>query len=99
VCIFYDLHIDQPVECVPIAEWYHVEGERITSIRTILDTAPFMSSAPATTATAVDPVCGMTVAIAAAPATRTYAGQTYAFCNPACAEAFDARPQRYVAAA
>jgi hypothetical protein len=46
-CIFYDLHIDHSVNVVPVAEWYHLDGDRITSIRTILDTAPFTSPRPA----------------------------------------------------
>src|SRR5579859_6759416 len=32
VCVFYDLHIDHPVDAVAVAEWYQLEGDRITSI-------------------------------------------------------------------
>jgi hypothetical protein len=45
---------------------------------------------------AVDPVCGMTVDPARAVAHRTYKGVDYWFCNPGCAESFDAEPGRYV---
>jgi len=43
-------------------------------------------------ATAVDPVCGMTVDRAAAAAHRVVDGREFWFCNPGCAEAFDADP-------
>jgi YHS domain-containing protein len=99
-CIFYDLHIDHSVMVVPVAEWYHLEGETITSIRTILDTAPFNSTANTAGAeTAVDPVCSMTVAKSSASATRTHASQTYYFCSEGCAETFEAHPQHFVEAA
>jgi hypothetical protein len=64
-CSFYDLHVDHAVKVVPVAEWYHFEGNRISAIRTILDTAPFSAGAE----TAVDLVCGMTVEKASASAT------------------------------
>ena len=95
-CIFYELHLDRPVGSVPIAEWYHLEGDRIASIRTILDTAPFAATTATATETATDPVCGMAVARTSAVATRAFGGQTYVFCNPACADAFDAEPDRYL---
>ena len=44
-----------------------------------------------------DPVCGMTVNPAGAPATREYEGKTYFFCNPGCAETFDKDPAKYAA--
>jgi hypothetical protein len=34
-CIYYDLHIDHAVNVVPVAEWYHLEGDKISAIRTI----------------------------------------------------------------
>ncbi|MDQ6673942.1 MAG: hypothetical protein M3069_24890, partial [Chloroflexota bacterium] len=34
VCIFYDLLTDNPVPMIAIADWYHVDGARIASIRT-----------------------------------------------------------------
>ena len=46
---------------------------------------------------AKDPVCGMTVNPAGAPATREYEGKTYFFCNPGCAETFDKDPAKYTA--
>jgi Cu+-exporting ATPase len=48
---------------------------------------------------AVDPVCGMTVDPAHAPASRTFQGKTYYFCNPSCASKFEADPQRYLSGA
>jgi len=47
-------------------------------------------------ASAIDPVCGMTVDPASAAARRTYDGVDYWFCNPGCAETFDADPGHYV---
>jgi len=43
-----------------------------------------------------DPVCGMFVDPATEAASRDYAGKTYSFCAPGCAEAFDKDPNRYV---
>ncbi|MHB1511358.1 MAG: YHS domain-containing protein [Acidimicrobiales bacterium] len=53
-------------------------------------------SVGAATATAVDPVCGMTVGTAHAAATRDHDGVTYYFCNPGCATSFDANPDQYI---
>jgi len=96
VCVIYDLLIDHPVASIAIADWYHVESDRIASIRTILDTGPFT---PTAGETALDPVCRMTVGKASAAATRTYAGDRYYFCSTGCAEAFDSQPEQYVIAA
>ena len=98
VCILFDLHIDHPVESIAIADFYHLEGGKIASIQSILDTGPLTSSTPTSSGgeTARDPVCGMTVAKASAAATRTYAGNTYYFCNTGCAEDFDRQPEHYV---
>ena len=56
-------------------------------------TRPLAAAAPAE---AVDPVCGMTVAIDSAPATAVYEGVTYFFCNPHCRKRFEADPVRYL---
>jgi YHS domain-containing protein len=50
-------------------------------------------------ATAVDPVCGMTVDPATAAATSTFEGQTYHFCAPGCRRAFDKDPASFLAPA
>ena len=97
-CSFHDLHIDHAVNVVPVAEWYHFEGNRISAIRTILDTAPFTSTRSAGADTAVDLVCGMTVEKASASAMRTHNGVAQFFCSNACAEAFDLHPERFVQA-
>ncbi len=44
----------------------------------------------------IDPVCGMTVAPATAPASVEYEGHRYYFCNPSCAQRFRADPHRYL---
>ncbi|HEY6281480.1 MAG TPA: heavy metal translocating P-type ATPase [Burkholderiales bacterium] len=45
---------------------------------------------------ALDPVCGMSVDIATAKHTHSYAGRTWYFCARHCLEKFAANPQRYV---
>jgi len=45
---------------------------------------------------AKDPVCGMQVEIAQAPATRTRDGEQLYFCSDHCAHRFDADPGRYL---
>jgi Cu+-exporting ATPase len=47
-------------------------------------------------ASAVDPVCGMTVAIATACHAHEYEGRTYYFCGPGCKAKFVADPATYV---
>lgn len=51
---------------------------------------------PATLAVAVDPVCGMEVALDAAKETATYEGRDYVFCGPGCRSRFEVDPARYV---
>ncbi len=41
VCIIYDLVPNKPVDNVPMAEWYEVTGDKISSIRIIFDTGAF----------------------------------------------------------
>jgi len=48
--------------------------------------------------TATDPVCGMSVNKAEAPAERVYAGQHFWFCCDGCAQTFDGAPDRYASA-
>jgi Cu+-exporting ATPase len=99
VCVFYDLLADGLDQPISIAEWYHLEGEVIASIRTIFDTGPFMARGAEQPAdAAIDPVCHMAVARASAPASRSYAGAVYVFCSSGCAAAFDAQPEQYAAA-
>jgi len=48
---------------------------------------------------AIDPVCGMQVRAATAPAERSHRGKSYWFCSDRCAERFDAHPDRHAGAA
>lgn len=57
------------------------------------------AEAPAAPATAVDPICGMTVEIAGARHTAEHAGRTFHFCCGGCRERFLAEPERWAAAA
>jgi Cu+-exporting ATPase len=50
-------------------------------------------------ATAKDPVCGMTVNPATAKARAEHGGKTYYFCCPHCAQKFTADPGKYLAKA
>jgi Cu+-exporting ATPase len=45
---------------------------------------------------ALDPVCGMSVDPASAPASIAYEGKNYYFCCPHCAQKFQAEPKRYL---
>jgi xanthine dehydrogenase accessory factor len=47
----------------------------------------------------LDPVCGMTVAVAASTPTAEHAGRAYYFCCGGCRERFRADPERYLTAA
>jgi Cu+-exporting ATPase len=46
----------------------------------------------ARSATAIDPVCGMTVKLNAGKPALEYKGETYHFCNPKCCHKFEADP-------
>jgi len=41
VCIIYDFVTNTPAGTVPIAEWFHVENGKISSIQAIFDARPF----------------------------------------------------------
>jgi Cu+-exporting ATPase len=45
---------------------------------------------------AVDPVCGMEVAVGAARETAAHDGTTYFFCCAGCRSRFEADPARYL---
>lgn len=51
---------------------------------------------PAGSATAIDPVCGMTVRVEGAKWKHDHAGAAYYFCNPRCMEKFKAEPAKYI---
>jgi len=60
--------------------------------------APVPSASPSLppAAEAVDPVCGMTVDVAAAAGTADHAGVPYWFCASGCRRRFEADPERYL---
>jgi xanthine dehydrogenase accessory factor len=60
-----------------------------------LETLPLVED-PVAPGIGRDPVCGMTVDLAATDLLAEHAGQTYGFCNPHCREAFMADPDRYL---
>jgi Cu+-exporting ATPase len=53
-------------------------------------------SLPLVSSTVTDPVCGMQVDPATAPARTTYLGQDYYFCSSHCLQKFNAEPGRYL---
>ncbi len=54
---------------------------------------------PVSGAEALDPVCGMSVAVATATFTAERDGHTYYFCSDGCRRRFAAEPTRYVTTA
>lgn len=98
VCVVHDLVLNHRAGTLPVAGWYHLDGDRIASIRMFFDTGPFSAGRrEQPDDTAVDPVCGMTVRKAAAAATRSHEGATYYFCATGCAVAFERDPASYLA--
>jgi xanthine dehydrogenase accessory factor len=57
---------------------------------------PAVAPAPPAPATAIDPVCHMTVTIATARHVGTWDGRAWYFCNPRCKDKFLADPARYL---
>jgi Cu+-exporting ATPase len=98
VCVFSHLETKAFSHPMLVADWYHLEGDRIASIHTIFDTGPFVSgSVEHRQDFAVDPVCHMNVDIRALSPTRAWENTTYHFCSEGCARAFGSNPDRYVA--
>ena len=59
------------------------------------ESRPTVVAPAASPVTAVDPVCGMSVAVAPASLRLTHADQTWYFCGPGCRAAFADDPDRY----
>jgi Cu+-exporting ATPase len=57
-----------------------------------MENALTMASKEASTPTAIDPVCGMTVKLNAGKPEFEWKGETYHFCNPKCKHRFEADP-------
>ena len=64
--------------------------------RRSLAQAPMMAGVEAGEGQAIDPVCGMTVAIAGAAHRAEHAGQTYYFCCGGCRARFLAAPASFL---
>jgi YHS domain-containing protein/uncharacterized membrane protein YraQ (UPF0718 family) len=60
------------------------------------DEGASMNQHPASAATAIDPICGMTVDIATAEHTASHDGQQYYFCGPGCVKAFTLNPGAFL---
>ena len=88
VCVPYDLLLEGPVGRTTVAEWYRMDGRRIASLKTLLDTAPFRRLRPSDSPaeTAINSVCHVTVAKDDSTAVaRAHRGMTHYFCSPGCA--------------
>jgi hypothetical protein len=46
VCLWYDLVTNSPAGTAVVAEWHHVEGGKIRSIRVVFDARPFAPMFP-----------------------------------------------------
>jgi YHS domain-containing protein len=97
VCTIYELNVETGTEATSllVSEWDSVRDGLVTSSLMLFDTAPFQRVGRTSTAV-VDPVCGMTVDPATAAAHRRYGQCDYYFCAVACADAFDAEPERHL---
>lgn len=62
------------------------------------DTATAQAAAKTSSATAIDPVCGMSVTVAGAEFTFDFGGSRYYFCCEGCRHSFEKSPQRYLQA-
>jgi xanthine dehydrogenase accessory factor len=75
-------------------------SDAVSSADPVSDAGEAATSDESTTGTeadaAVDPVCGMDVAVGEAAATVTFEGETYHFCGQGCADAFEDDPGRYL---
>jgi xanthine dehydrogenase accessory factor len=73
-----------------------VQHRRRTEARA--ETSPESAEAEPAAATAVDPICGMTVQIEGAAHTHEHQGTTYYFCCAGCQTRFASDPQSYLEA-
>lgn len=72
-------------------------AEIVALAREVAEAADENASTPAgATATATDPVCGMTVPADGSRPSSTYKGRTVHFCCPGCRARFEADPAAYV---
>lgn len=68
----------------------------LISVRESLRAAPMTHAAPVLDAvTAIDPVCGMSVAAVPTSLHLEHAGRTWYFCGPGCRQAFADNPEGY----
>jgi xanthine dehydrogenase accessory factor len=69
----------------------------LVQLRATGDLGPRVEMAPASEMhEAIDPVCGMTVQVAAARYRATHQGRTYYFCSAGCRQGFEANPAAYL---
>src|SRR5215470_4696955 len=85
-----DIHASSPEEIAVsiLAEIIQVKGSHATI-------SPAKTVAPATKEEAKDPICGMSVDIAAARHKSEFQGSSFYFCCAGCKQTFDKQPDRY----
>ncbi len=93
-------HTPAEIAASILAELIQLRRQRITAqTEGHTDRADIQATASASAATtAIDLVCGMSVEIAGARHTSSYAGSTFYFCCPACKREFEKEPARFLAA-
>mgnify|MGYP006279303805 CR=1 FL=1 len=74
----------------------YLEAERFEPMGGTIAMGTAIGRKPKVLPKAVDPVCGMEVDPANAAAEVSHEGVTYYFCNPGCAERFNAEPAAYL---
>ena len=72
-----------------LASVIQVRRRTSTAPRSWAAAPPTATGVPSTPATAIDPICGMTVLVAPDATTLEHAGETYYFCGEGCQRAFE----------
>lgn len=92
-----DIGASNPAEIAAsiLAELVHIRRQTTSQVGE-QDQASSHLIEPVEEITALDPVCGMSVEMAAARHTSVYRGQTYYFCCPACKREFEREPERFL---
>jgi xanthine dehydrogenase accessory factor len=91
-----DIHAVTPGE-IALSILAEIVASRPAAERRSADASGSASGAAAPPATALDPVCGMTVAALSTVLHADHGGKRYFFCGPGCRDAFTADPASFLA--
>ena len=95
-------HTPEEIAASILAELVQVQRHPIqpeASAQNLIEAAPDPATGektPDTEASAIDPVCGMTVEIAGARHRSSYIGRDFYFCCPACKREFEREPEKFL---